>query len=59
MPRPTINTTKSFPPIPSSTTTSQPGGTRSTINDKNSNNNPDNEENFNSKILKSFNKKFK
>ncbi len=57
--KPTTNATRSFTPIPSSTTTiSQPGDTNPTNSDKN-NNNPNNEENFNTKILKSFNKKFK
>jgi hypothetical protein len=55
----TTNATRSFTPIPSSTATiSQPGDTNPTNNDKN-NKNPNNEENFNTKILKSFNKKFK
>jgi hypothetical protein len=61
VPPATTNATKSSPPIPSSTTTtSQPGDTNPTNHDdKKNNNNPNNEENFNTKILKSFNKKFK
>ncbi|MFL6413066.1 MAG: hypothetical protein ACJ71K_17725 [Nitrososphaeraceae archaeon] len=53
----TTNATKSFP-IPSPSAASQPSSANPTDNDKNSKNS-NNEENFNTKILKSFNKKFK
>ena len=54
----TTNATKSFP-IPSPSATSQPSSTKPTNNDKNSKNSNNEEENFNTKILKSFNKEFK
>ncbi len=56
---PTDNVTKSFS-IPSSSTISQPNNANPTNNDKSSHTNSNNnEENFNTKILKSFNKEFK
>jgi len=45
--------------IPPSSTTSQPSGTSSSSSDKNTNENSGNQDNFKTKILKSFNKKFK
>ena len=59
--RPTAATTNATilpppPPPSSSSTTSQPSGTRSSST---TNDNSDNQENFKTKILKSFNKKFK
>ena len=55
---PTAATTNATIPPPSATT-SQASGTISSSNDKNTNDNADNQENFKTKILKSFNKKFK
>ena len=55
---PTAATTNGTIPPPSATI-SQPSGTSSSGNDKNTNDNSDNQENFKTKILKSFNKKFK
>jgi hypothetical protein len=55
---PTAATTNATIPPPSATT-SQASGTISSSNDKNANDNSDNQENFKTKILKSFNKKFK
>jgi hypothetical protein len=52
----TTNATKSFP-ISSPHATTQPSTTNPTKNDNNDNSN--NEENFHTKILKSFNKEFK
>jgi hypothetical protein len=64
---PTATTNVTIPPPPpsssssssttTSSTTSQPSDTSN--NDKNTNDNSDNQENFKTKILKSFNKKFK
>jgi hypothetical protein len=51
-----VRTNATIPPPPSSTT-SQPSETSS--NGKNTKDNADNQENFKTKILKSFNKKFK
>ena len=59
IPTSTTKATKSVP-IPSSITRSQPSGTSHTNNNNgNNNNNANNEENFHTKILKSFNKNFK
>ena len=55
---PTAATANATIPPPSATT-SQASGTISSSNDKNTNDNADNQENFKTKILKSFNKKFK
>jgi hypothetical protein len=57
LPTATTNATIQPPRLQSSSTTSQPSDTSS--NDKNANDNSDNQENFKTKILKSFNKKFK
>jgi hypothetical protein len=54
----TTNATKS-PPISSSPATTQPSRTNPTKNDNNNAANSNNEDNFHTKILKSFNKKFK
>jgi hypothetical protein len=54
----TTNATKSLP-ISSSSATTQPSRTNPTKNDNNNAANSNNEENFHTKILKSFNKKFK
>ena len=51
------STTKSFS-APTPSTTNEHNGISSTNNDNN-NDNPNNEENFHTKILKSFNKEFK
>ena len=53
----TTSTTKSFS-APTPSTTSEHNGISSTNNDNN-NDNSNNEENFHTKILKSFNKEFK
>ncbi len=58
IPRTTTNATKPFP-ISSSLATSQPSHTNPTKNDNNNAANSNNEEIFHTKILKSFNKKFK
>jgi hypothetical protein len=58
IPTTTTNATKPFP-ISSSPATSQPSHTNPTKNDNNNAANSNNEENFHTKILKSFNKKFK
>jgi hypothetical protein len=58
IPTTTTNTTKSLP-ISSSPATTQPSRTNPTKNDNNNAANSNNEENFHTKILKSFNKKFK
>lgn len=55
----TTNTTNSFS-TPSPSTTSQPNGNNPTNNDENNNNNSsNNEQNFGTKILKSFNQEFR
>ena len=54
----TTNATKSLP-ISSSPATTQPSHTNPTKNENNNAANSNNEENFHTKILKSFNKKFK
>ena len=55
----TTNATKSLPITSSSPATTQPSHTNPTKNDNNNAANSNNEENFHTKILKSFNKKFK